>query len=1026
MARLAFLRIAFAGALLLMAVPASSFGESPDATVSGELRQWHKVTLTLDGPESSEDATPNPFLDYRMQVTFEHQATGLTYLVPGYFAADGDSANTSATSGNKWRAHLSPDHAGEWTYLVSFREGPGSAIMDEADAGAPVDQVDGTEGSFTVSKSDKTGRDFRGKGRLKYVGKHHLQFAGSKQFFLKAGVDAPENFLAYEGFDGGFKTDGVKDSMVKTWAPHVQDWHTGDPMWQDGKGKGIIGAINYLADQGMNAFSFLTLNIEGDDCNAFPYTTYDERERMDCSRMDQWEIVFKHGSDLGMYLHFKTQECENVHLLDDGHMGPQRKLYYRELISRFGHHLALNWNLGEEVGYKSNPTSQDKIDWAEYFWTHDPYQHPIVIHNGNKHYEMLGDASELTGFSLQTNRADFGNVHGATLNYIRRSVKAGKPWVVACDEPGDASHALIPDDEDPTRDDARQNALWGNIMAGGAGIEWYFGYQHAHSDLTCEDYRVRQTMWQQSRVALDFFASHPIEFWNMTNANELVDKQNAFCLAEPGKTYLVYRKRSGNTSLDLTDASGVFEIHWFNPRTGGKLVAGTTQAVNGGAMVAIGSPTNDDGRDWLAVILPGDPSKNYPPGVSAGTNISVMMPPAGDSVTVDLLGDVSDDKNPGAKLSSLWTCINGPGKIGFSDAAAPRTQVTFKAVGKYELKLTANDGTQDAEAKLTVNVEPFQSKVTRALPATDDVYIEGTNVIGNQFLKVEGKRRVSFLKFDVKDLPPKVLDVQLRLTGGGDSGGGKLRVHLGAHSDWVGTKMTKQSAPKSGEQLAVQSVSVSPKDTVDIPLPKMLDGDGTYTLVVTLDEGGDDIWFAATGSGDGPQLLVTFEDPDERYGEFGKASEAITEDARVLMANDDFDFAVSKGFVGGYKDAARKAMAINAAKYQDKFAAAECKYVGEAGVYDLVLTTLTETDGESSYHVLVSGTEIAEVKNPESTRDYQRVNHRFNNVTLKPGDTLRVEFNSASNGKIPEGDAFAFSRGRWQSITILKQGAAMN
>ena len=32
--------------------------------------------------------------------------------VPGYFAADGNAANTSATSGNKWRAHLSPDKAG--------------------------------------------------------------------------------------------------------------------------------------------------------------------------------------------------------------------------------------------------------------------------------------------------------------------------------------------------------------------------------------------------------------------------------------------------------------------------------------------------------------------------------------------------------------------------------------------------------------------------------------------------------------------------------------------------------------------------------------------------------------------------------------------------------------------------------------------------------------------------------------------------------------------------------------------------
>jgi len=176
------------------------------------------------------------------------------------------------------------------------------------------------------------------------------------------------------------------------------------------------------------------------------------------------------------------------------------KLYYRELIARFGHHLALNWNLGEEVGLGTKVSTEKKVAWANYFFENDPYHHHIVIHNGNNHFDLLGDASALTGFSLQTNKPDFRNVHGATLRYLRRSVAAGKPWVVACDEPGDASHSLIPDAEDPTRDNARQNALWGNLMAGGAGVEWYFGYKHAHSDLTCQDFRVRENMWKQCRI----------------------------------------------------------------------------------------------------------------------------------------------------------------------------------------------------------------------------------------------------------------------------------------------------------------------------------------------------------------------------------------------------------------------------------------------------------------------------------------------------------------------------------------------
>ena len=80
-----------------------------------------------------------------------------------------------------------------------------------------------------------------------------------------------------------------------------------------------------------------------------------------------------------MFLHFKTQETENELLLDGGDLGTQRKLYYRELIARFWHHLALNWNLGEEI---NNATTTQKKAWANYFWKHDPYQHHIVIHNG--------------------------------------------------------------------------------------------------------------------------------------------------------------------------------------------------------------------------------------------------------------------------------------------------------------------------------------------------------------------------------------------------------------------------------------------------------------------------------------------------------------------------------------------------------------------------------------------------------------------------------------------------------------------
>ena len=84
------------------------------------------------------------------------------------------------------------------------------------------------------------------------------------------------------------------------------------------------------------------------------------------------------------------------------------------------------------------------------------------------------------------------------------------------------ANSLITDAEDPTRDNPRKNALWGNLMAGGAGAEYYFGYAHDHSDLTCQDFRSRDAWWDYCRYALEFFQKH-LPFWQMWSANDLTD-----------------------------------------------------------------------------------------------------------------------------------------------------------------------------------------------------------------------------------------------------------------------------------------------------------------------------------------------------------------------------------------------------------------------------------------------------------------------------------------------------------------------
>ena len=600
-----------------------------DVTISGELRQWHKVTLTLTGPQADEaSSAPNPFMDYRMMVTFAHESGTPTYQVPGYFAGDGSAANSSATAGNKWRAHLAPDKTGRWTYRISFVSGKGVALA-AASEGQRVAPFDGSSGAFQVLATDKKFPDFRARGRLHYTGKHYLQFAASGGYFLKLGADSPETLLAYADFDG---TVALKPAVpLHTFTPHVQDWRAGDPTWKGDKGKGLVGAINYLASKGVNSISFLPYNAGGDGDNVWPFVARDDKFHYDLSKLDQWQIVFDHAQQVGVYLHFKLQENEiddnfrggkTIAIresLDGGETGPERKLYIRELAARFGYALGLNWNIGEE----NTQSSEQQLAMAMSLTSTDPYGgHHIVVHTFPNEQEkvypsLLGERSPFTGASLQMM---WNTVHERTLRWVLASSQAKKPWVVTNDEQGPAGLGVPPDpgyagfggkdvkgmDVGYTLHDIRKYSLWGNLMAGGAGVEYYFGYGLPDNDLVAENFRSRDKSWDYGRIAIDFFHSQKIPFWEMTNVDELVGNaahdNSRYAFAKASDVYLVYLPSGGTANLDLSGVKGAFTISWFDPRNGGAPRAGSVQTVNGGAGVSLGMPPDNATEDWLAIV----------------------------------------------------------------------------------------------------------------------------------------------------------------------------------------------------------------------------------------------------------------------------------------------------------------------------------------------------------------------------------------------------------------------------------------
>jgi hypothetical protein len=433
---------------IVAAFSSSAVGAKPppapgtSATVSGELKKWHPVVLSFTGPNASETtASPNnPFLDYRLNVTFTGPS-GQKYVVPGFFDGDGNGGGT----GNIWRARFAPDQEGTWTYQASFRKGSNVAIDLSPTAGSPT-SFDGASGTFAVAERDPGASGFLKWGRLEYVGKHYMKFRDGP-YWLKGGADSPENLLGYSGFDN---TPRAHHSF----SPHVKHWQTGNPLLKasstDG-GKGLIGAMNYPSSQGVNSVYFPAMNIGGDGKDTSPYvsvsnwagSTSNDNKHFDLSKLGQWERAFAHAQRKGIHLHFVLSEAEeaNKRELDDATLGTERKLFYREIIARFSHHNALQWNVSEEYDYKY-PLSADQVKaFANYIQQQDPYNHPITVHNqanpDTTWTPFVGDSRfSVTSFQYAGSVAGYG---AEVEEWRKKSASTGRSVPISMDELATAS-----------------------------------------------------------------------------------------------------------------------------------------------------------------------------------------------------------------------------------------------------------------------------------------------------------------------------------------------------------------------------------------------------------------------------------------------------------------------------------------------------------------------------------------------------------------------------------------------------------
>ncbi len=127
----------------------------------------------------------------------------------------------------------------------------------------------------------------------------------------------------------------------------------------------------------------------------------------------------------------------------------------------------------------------------------------------------------------------------------------------------------------------RQLAWWSVLAGPGAfGANWAGSYEpgnwFANLDAGAEGLFFVNS---RTRFLLDFDLDSKlmVPFWKLDVHDELVTGTNVYCVAEPGKHYLIYLDEGApsSTTVDLGDTTKVLPAVWLDPDTGERQNAGS-------------------------------------------------------------------------------------------------------------------------------------------------------------------------------------------------------------------------------------------------------------------------------------------------------------------------------------------------------------------------------------------------------------------------------------------------------------------
>jgi hypothetical protein len=270
--------------------------------------------------------------------------------------------------------------------------------------------------------------------------------------------------------------------------------------------------------------------------------------------------------------------------------GPDEKRYYRYAAARLGAFSNVMWDLANEYRLFRNDR------WAEAMGTFlkevDPCDHLSSVHG---HADFKFHASTWADYAAYQSWDEEGG-HGFMLQARRTQAASGRIMPQVNEDYGfENDYPAGSGRKAPARDaESRRRIAWGIAMAGahqttgeraaGSKADSGGGWIDGRGDVT-------MSMLAGYARLMGFLSG--VEAWRLEPRDELA-RNEAYCLAEPGRRYVLYQPEGRPATLQLEP--GRYKARRFDPRTGAWTDLPT---IEGARWTAPEAPTADD---WALVL----------------------------------------------------------------------------------------------------------------------------------------------------------------------------------------------------------------------------------------------------------------------------------------------------------------------------------------------------------------------------------------------------------------------------------------